>query len=149
MQRTSFATMECPIAHALEHVGDLWGMLIVRDALHGRTRFDEFERSLGISTSSLTRRLNELVAGGVLERRLYNEHPPRYEYLLTPAGQDLKPVVIALAAWGMQHDPPATMPVIVVDSTTGAPIDPAVIDRNTGRDVRDAEIVFVPNPGAF
>jgi DNA-binding HxlR family transcriptional regulator len=146
MQRTSFATMECPVAHALEHVGDLWGMLIVRDALHGKTRFDEFQRSLGISTSSLTRRLNELVAAGVLERRPYSEHPPRSEYVLTPAGQDLKPVVIALAAWGQRHDPPATNPVIVVDATTGERIDPAVIDLHSGRDVRDPEIVFRSNP---
>ena len=142
MQRTSFATMECPVAHALEHVGDLWSMLIVRDALQGLARFDEFQRSLGISTSSLTRHLNGLVAAGVLERRPYSERPPRFEYVLTEAGLDLKPVVIALAAWGQAHDPPETNPTVVVDSTTGEPIDPVLIDRRTGRDVRDPAIVF-------
>src|SRR5215218_5552327 len=99
--------MQCPIARALEHVADLWGMLIVRDALHGVTRFDDFQRSLGISTSSLTRRLGDLVAAGVLERRRYQERPERFEYVLTEAGRDLKPVIVALAAWGQTHDPPA------------------------------------------
>jgi DNA-binding HxlR family transcriptional regulator len=148
MERKSFADMECPVAHALEHVGDPWGLLIVRDALHGISRFDDFHRSLGISTSSLTRRLNELVAAGVLERRPYQERPQRHEYVLTPAGQDLKPVVAALAAWGVAHDPPGTTPVVLVDDTTGALVDPVVIDRNTGRDVADPSIVFRPGPDA-
>jgi DNA-binding HxlR family transcriptional regulator len=148
MERKSFADMPCPVAHALEHVGDPWGLLIVRDALHGLSRFDDFHRSLGISTSSLTRRLNELVAAGVLERRLYQERPKRYEYVLTAAGRDLKPVVAALAAWGMTHDPPEAIPVVLVDDTTGALVDPVVVDRNTGRHVADAAINFRPGPDA-
>lgn len=148
MQRKSFADMQCPIAHALEHAGDPWGLLIVRDALHGVTRFDDFQRSLGISTSSLTRRLGELVAAGVLERRRYHERPPRYEYVLTAAGRDLKPVVVALAAWGQTHDPPATVGVVLVDATTGERVDPVVIDRNSGREITDPEIVFRAGPDA-
>jgi DNA-binding HxlR family transcriptional regulator len=146
MQRTSFASMPCPVARALEHVGDLWSMLVVRDALHGKTRFDEFQQSLGISTSSLTRRLGGLVDAGILERRVYQERPTRHEYLLTQAGRDLKPVVIALAAWGRDHDPPETNPVVIVDETTGERIDPVVIDRRSGRDVRDPAIVFRAGP---
>jgi DNA-binding HxlR family transcriptional regulator len=148
MQRKSFADMECPIAHALEHVRDPWGMLIVRDALHGLTRFDEFQRSLGISTSSLTRRLNELVDAGVLERRAYSARPPRHEYVLTPAGEDLKPVVVALAAWGMKHDRPETTPVVLVDADTGDLVDPVLIDRRTGREVVDPAIEFRAGPDA-
>jgi DNA-binding HxlR family transcriptional regulator len=148
MQRKSFADMECPIAHALEHVRDPWGMLIVRDALHGLTRFDEFQRSLGISTSSLTRRLNELVDAGVLEKRSYSERPPRHEYVLTPAGEDLKPVVVALAAWGMKHDRPATLPVVLVDADTGDLVDPVLIDRRTGREIADPKVEFRARPDA-
>jgi DNA-binding HxlR family transcriptional regulator len=142
MQRKSFADMECPIAHALEHVRDPWGMLIVRDALHGLTRFDEFQRSLEISTSSLTRRLNELVDAGILEKRAYSDRPPRHEYLLTPAGQDLKPVVVALAAWGMKHDRPETLPIVLVDGETGELVDPVMVDRRTGREVLDPVVEF-------
>lgn len=144
MRRTSFATMDCPVAHALEHVGDLWSFLIVRDALTGMSRFDEFQRSLGISTSSLARRLNELVDDGVLERRPYSERPPRHEYVLTPAGLDLKPVVVALGAWGHRHDPPSSRSLVVVDDTTGQPIDPVLIDRRSGREITDPAIVFRP-----
>jgi DNA-binding HxlR family transcriptional regulator len=148
MQRKSFADMQCPIAHALEHVRDPWGMLVIRDALHGLTRFDDFQRSLGISTSSLTRRLNELVEAGVLERRRYQERPERFEYLLTPAGEDLKPVVVALGAWGMKHDRPETVPVHLVDADTGDRVDPVLIDRRTGKEISDPSIEFRPGPDA-
>lgn len=148
MQRKSFADMECPIAHALEHVRDPWGMLIVRDALHGLTRFDEFQRSLDISTSSLTRRLNELVDAGIFERRTYSERPPRHEYVLTPAGQDLKSVVVALAAWGMKHDRPESLPIVLVDGDTGELVDPVLIDRRTGREVLDPKVEFRARPDA-
>jgi DNA-binding HxlR family transcriptional regulator len=148
MQRKSFADMECPIAHALEHVRDPWGMLIVRDALHGLTRFDEFQRSLEISTSSLTRRLNELVDAGILEKRAYSDRPPRHEYLLTPAGEDLKPVVVALAAWGVKHDRPETMPIVLVDAETDELVDPVLIDRRTGREVLDPKLEFRAGPDA-
>ena len=70
MQRKSFTRMPCPIARTLDRVGEWWSMLIVRDALHGLTRFDEFQKSLGIAPNMLTRRLNALVEGGFLERRL-------------------------------------------------------------------------------
>jgi len=73
--------MQCPIARSLERVGEWWSILILRDALHGLTRFDEFQKSLGIAPNMLTRRLNALVEGGLLERRRYSERPPRDEYL--------------------------------------------------------------------
>jgi len=75
MQRKSFGKMSCPIARTLECVGEWWSMLIMRDALHGMTRFDEFQHSLGIVPNTLTRRLNALVEAGLLERRRYSDHP--------------------------------------------------------------------------
>ena len=83
MQRTSFKNMECPAARALERVGEWWSILILRDAFHGLSRFDEFQKSLGIASNILTRRLQHLTDNGLLERFLYNERPPRYEYRLT------------------------------------------------------------------
>ena len=87
MRRKSFQKMHCPIARSLERVGEWWSILILRDALHGLKRFDEFEQSLGISPTMLTRRLAGLVKAGLLERRRYNERPPRYEYALTERGR--------------------------------------------------------------
>src|SRR5215470_10385203 len=100
MQRKSFGRMPCPIARSLERVGEWWSMLILRDALHGYTRFDEFQKSLGIAPNMLARRLDALVEAGLLERRRYSEHPPRDEYLPTDCARDFRPVLIALTAWG-------------------------------------------------
>src|SRR5690349_25030455 len=80
MKRTSFGSMPCPIARCLERVGEWWSILILRDAFAGMTRFDEFQKSLGIAPAMLTRRLAALVDAGLLERRRYSEHPPRDEY---------------------------------------------------------------------
>src|ERR1700756_1920159 len=98
MRRKSFGLMQCPIARSLERVGEWWSMLILRDAFAGKTRFDEFERNLGIAPNMLSRRLAALVEAGMLERRQYSAHPPRYEYLLTDRGRDFRDVLIALLA---------------------------------------------------
>jgi DNA-binding HxlR family transcriptional regulator len=106
MKRKSFSDMPCPIARGLERVGEWWSILILRDALRGCTRFDQFEKSLPISPNMLSRRLTALVECGLLERRRYSEHPPRDEYVLTNAGRDFQPVIAALYTWGQQHFAP-------------------------------------------
>lgn len=103
MRRKSFSEMSCPVARGLERVGEWWSILILRDALLGATRFDQFAKSLEIAPNMLTRRLQSLVAAGLLERRRYSEHPPRDEYILTAAGRDFQPVIVALYTWGNRH----------------------------------------------
>jgi DNA-binding HxlR family transcriptional regulator len=88
MQRKSFGKMACPIARSLERVGEWWSILIIRDALQGLTRFDEFQKSLNIAPNMLTRRLSALIDAGLLERRRYSDRSPRYEYILTERGRD-------------------------------------------------------------
>lgn len=100
MRRTSFAAMPCSIARTLEVVGEWWSLLVLRDAFKGVRRFDDFQRSLGIARNILTDRLQTLVEQGVLERRRYQERPPRFEYRLTDKGRDLYPVMVALMQWG-------------------------------------------------
>src|ERR1700758_3036702 len=100
MRRKSFDNMQCPVARGLDRIGEWWSILILRDALQGLTRFDDFQKSLGIAPNMLTRRLNRLVEVGILERRRYNERPPRDEYLPTERGRDFQPVLLALLAWG-------------------------------------------------
>lgn len=133
MQRKSFGTMSCPIARSLERVGEWWSILILRDAFRGHTRFDQFQTSLGIAPNMLTKRLNALVESGLLEKRAYSEHPPRYEYVLTERGRDFRPVLWALLAWGNKHFAPEGPSVVVVDSETGEVADPVLVDRNSGR----------------
>jgi len=97
--------MPCPVARTLDKVGEWWSILILRDAFFGLTRFDQFQTSLGIAPNMLTRRLNALVDGGMLERRRYSERPPRDEYVLTARGREFKPVLTALKAFGEAHFP--------------------------------------------
>ena len=133
MQRKNFGNMQCPIARSLERVGEWWSILILRDAFRGLTRFDQFQASLGIAPNMLTRRLNALVDSGLLEKRAYSEHPPRFEYVLTERGRDFRPVLWALLAWGNKHFAPEGPNVVVVDSKTGELADPVLVDRNSGR----------------
>jgi len=133
VQRKSFGTMTCPIARSLERVGEWWSILILRDAFRGLTRFDQFQKSLDIAPNMLTRRLAALVDSGLLERRGYSEHPPRYEYVLTERGRDFRPVLWALLAWGNRHFAPEGPSVVVVDTETGETADPVLVDRRTGK----------------
>jgi DNA-binding HxlR family transcriptional regulator len=148
MQRKSFARMQCPIARTLEQVGEWWSILILRDALHGYTRFDEFQKALGIAPNMLTRRLSALVKAGLLERRRYSEHPPRYEYVLTERGRDFQSVIVALYAWGNRHCAPEGASVLLVDASTGATADPVMVDRKSGRPLAGPEYRFAPGPAA-
>jgi DNA-binding HxlR family transcriptional regulator len=135
MQRKSFGSMQCPIARGLERVGEWWSILILRDAFRGLTRFDEFAEDLGVAPGILTRRLNALVEAGLLERRRYSDRPPRHEYVLTERGRDFRPVLLAMLAWGNRYFPPDRLSVQIVDTATGEPVDPVLVDPKTGRSV--------------
>jgi DNA-binding HxlR family transcriptional regulator len=148
MKRKSFGKMQCPVARSLERVGEWWSMLIIRDALHGLTRFDQFEQSLGIAPNMLTRRLAALVKAGILEKRRYSERPPRHEYVLTDRGRDFQPVIIALQAWGNKHLAPEGASVQLVHARTGAVADPVMVDRKSGRPLTQPDYVVAPGPAA-
>lgn len=148
MQRKSFGKMRCPIARSLERVGEWWSILILRDALHGYTRFDQFQKSLGIAPNMLTRRLHALVEAGLLARRRYTARPPRYEYVLTKRGRDFHPVIVALFAWGDKHFAPESKSALLVDAETGAQADPILVDRCSGRPITEQDFVFAPGPAA-
>jgi DNA-binding HxlR family transcriptional regulator len=146
VQHKSFAAMPCPIARGLEHVGEWWSMLILRDAIRGATRFEQFQESLGIAPGILTRRLAALTAAGLLERRRYSHHPPRDEYLLTPRGRDFRPVLLAMFAWGNRHFPPEGTTARIVETATGRIVDPLLVDPETGRPVDGPGYAVVTTP---
>lgn len=148
MQRKSFGNMQCPIARSLERVGEWWSILILRDAFYGLARFDEFQKSLDIAPNMLTRRLNALVEEGLLERHLYCEKPPRYEYRLTQSGRDFRPVLLALLAWGNKHFAPEGASVVLLDASTGENVDPVLIDGATGKRISEKEHVVGAGPAA-
>jgi DNA-binding HxlR family transcriptional regulator len=93
--------MPCPIARSLDLIGEWWTLLIVRDAVLGARRFDEFKRT-GIADNILAARLKRLVEEGIFDKRPYQEHPIRYEYVLTEKGRGLGLVLTALRTWGQR-----------------------------------------------
>jgi DNA-binding HxlR family transcriptional regulator len=105
MRNSRLADNVCPVARTVSRVGDLWSLMILRDAFLGRTRFDAFRRSLGVAPNILADRLTRLVEAGLLERRRYSERPPRDEYVLTEMGRDFEPVVEAMKAFGDRRLP--------------------------------------------
>jgi len=148
MQRKSFEGMACPIARSLEHVGEWWSMLILRDVAQGMTRFDALQKNLGIAPNMLTRRLQGLVEAGFLVRRRYSERPPRDEYRLTARGQDFRPVLWAILAFGNRHFAPEGESVVLVDTQTGLRADPVLIDRVSGKEMTPATFRPAPGPAA-
>src|SRR5262249_47785371 len=97
----------CPVARTLDIIGERWTILILRDLFReGPRRFDDFQRSLqGLSPNTLAARLKTLEERGIITRQFYAEHPPRAEYLLTPKGRTLGPILKALFEWGQKHAP--------------------------------------------
>ncbi len=148
MQRKTFRTMVCPIARGLDRVGEWWSILILRDAFAGVARFEGFQKSLGIAPGMLTRRLNALVEAGLLERHRYSERPPRDEYRLTPRGEDFRPVLITLLAWGNRHFAPEGASVEIIDAQTGAPAEPMLVDRKSRRPLAAPDFVLAAGPAA-
>jgi DNA-binding HxlR family transcriptional regulator len=118
--RSDWSEAGCPIARSLEVVGDPWVLLVLREALTGATRFEQFKSALGVADNVLSRRLSAMVDAGLLVRAPYvDQHRTRHEYLLTEAGRDLLPVVHALAQWGERHRPRATGRLEVVHDSCG------------------------------
>jgi DNA-binding HxlR family transcriptional regulator len=148
MARGRVDATQCPIARSLERVGEHWSMLILREAFLGATRFDQFQKALDIAPNMLTRRLGELVAHGLLERRRYQERPPRDEYVLTERGHDFRPVLWALLAWGNRHFAPEGRSVVVVDAATGVEAEPVLVDRATLRPLTSPEFRAAAGPAA-
>jgi DNA-binding HxlR family transcriptional regulator len=132
------------IARALKVVGDRWSFFIVRDAMYGLTRFEEFCRSLGIARNILSDRLGKLVEYGVMARVGYSTRPPRFEYCLTEEGRDLFPVILTLIDWGdRQLEQPAGAPVAMTHLACGKPFRPAVACSYCARPVTLEGVEYV------
>jgi DNA-binding HxlR family transcriptional regulator len=137
----------CSIARSLELVGERWSLLVVREIFHGRRKFSEMQRSLGVARNVLTARLQRMVDDGILERRPYSERPERYEYFLTEKGLDLWPVMISLMHWGDKYEAyPDGPPSVVVHKECGGKIDDRRICAKCGKklNVRDARAIDGP-----
>ena len=145
---TASSLSNCPVARSLDRIGESWSLLILRDCFAGFSRFDDFQKNLGIAPNMLSRRLNLLVEEGLLERRQYKEKPPRFEYVLTPRGRDIRPVLHSLLAWGNKHFADEGSSMILVNRATGIEADPVLVDRVTGQIIAEGDYVTVAGPAA-
>ena len=132
MERKSFVGMDCSVAQCLEVIGEWWSMLIVRDSFMGVTRFEDFQRRLGISRNILQARLSTLVDAGILQRVPYSVHPPRDDYKLTAKGRDLWPVLTAMRQWGDQYAAPDGPPVTLTHASCGEVVHAVLVCEHCG-----------------
>ena len=148
MKYKSYDHMNCSLAQTLNIVGERWTLLILRDAFFGAKRFGQFERSLGVAKNILSARLNQLVEEGIMEKRESEEgaHP---EYVLTEAGLDLQPVLLAMTHWGDRHRPnPKGERLVFVERASGDPIRPMSVVSQDGRTLSPRDVRATPGPGA-
>jgi DNA-binding HxlR family transcriptional regulator len=129
----------CSITDALALVGERYSLLIVREIRYGRTRFTQLLNGTGAPRDVLARRLRELEEAGIVERCLYSERPPRYEYVLTEAGNELHPILLSLKEWGDRHCNPGAEPV-VFRHTCGAEFHAQTVCAACGEPVGDGEL---------
>jgi len=122
---------QCPSRDLLDLIGDRWSMLILRDVERGLARYEQLRTSLGIAPNILSRRLSALTDAGLIEKRRYSQRPPRDEYLLTDAGRDFLPILMAIGAWGRKYNGAGALSRHL-DVETGEVVRPVVVDANTG-----------------
>lgn len=145
MARKRFSEMQCPVARALDEVGDWWSLLIIRDAMLGTRRFVDFTRQLGIAKNILQDRLNKLIDNNILQKVDVGEHGVRHEYELTDKGRDLFVVITALKQWGDKWAYKSEHGFEILDKDTQHVIAPLSVQNKDGKrlDVGDVELKFI------
>ncbi len=144
MKRKSFREAECPVARALDAIGDWWSLLIIRDAFDGLRRFSEIQQNLGIAKGMLASRLREFVKLDILELVPASDGSAYQEYVLTEKGRDLFLVIVALRQWGEAHlYRDGEERSLLIDTRTGQPVAPLRLHAADGRDIdwRETRVV--------
>jgi DNA-binding HxlR family transcriptional regulator len=147
VKRTSLEKAECPIARSLDVLGDWWSLLIIRDALLGIRRFGEFQKSIGLAKNILTVRLRALVDHGILETAPASDGSAYQEYVLTPKGRGVFPVLVALRQWSEEFScEGGGFKTLLVDRKRGRPVRKLEIRAEDGRLLADGDTELRPNP---
>ena len=149
VKRTSFEGDGCPVARSLDAIGDWWSMLIIRDALLGARRFGEFQRNLGLAKNILTVRLRTLVDRGILKMARASDGSAYQEYVLTPKGRGVFPILVALRQWSEQFDQrPDQIATMLVDREKGRRVRRLELRSQDGRRLSAADTALKPRPTA-
>ena len=137
---THLESAACPLTRSLRVLGDRWTLLILREAFGGTKRFEGFRARLGIARNILSGRLQALVREGVFERKLYQQHPDRYEYRLTDRGVDLYDILLTLRRWGERWLMDATSAEALVHEKCGAPCTPMQVCSECGAEISPSDL---------
>jgi DNA-binding HxlR family transcriptional regulator len=149
VKRTRLEHAECPIARSLDAIGDWWSLLIIRDAMLGHRRFGEFQKSLGLAKNILTVRLRALVDRGILELAPASDGSAYREYVLTPKGRGIFPIIVALRQWSEEFDErPEEIATILVDRASGRPVKKLELHSRDGRLLGLNDTALKPRPAA-
>ena len=149
VKRTSFEKADCPIARSLDSLGDWWSLLIIRDALLGIRRFSEFQKNIGLAKNILTVRLRALVEHGILTTAPASDGSAYQEYLLTPKGRGVFPVLVALRQWSEEFSGESSgFPTQLVDRDKGRPVRKLELRAEDGRLLGQGDTELRPNPKA-
>src|ERR1700730_2152752 len=149
VKRTSLEKADCPIARALDAIGDWWSLLIIRDAFLGIRRFSEFQKSIGIARNILTVRLRALVDDGILQTAPASDGSAYQEYVLTPKGRGVFPVLVALRQWSEEFSGEGGgFPTLLVDRNNGRPVRKLELRASDGRLLGEGDTELRPNAGA-
>ncbi|MFC4948765.1 winged helix-turn-helix transcriptional regulator [Pseudonocardia sp. GCM10023141] len=133
----------CSVARVTDLIGDPWTPLILRDAVLGVRRYDEFHHLKGIGRNTLSQRLRKLVEAGILATRLYQDNPPRNEYLLTDKGRDLFGVLAAMLAWGDRWlDEGAGPPIAMEHTRCGHEVHAEMVCSDCGEHLSTDHVQF-------
>jgi DNA-binding HxlR family transcriptional regulator len=146
VKRTSFEDADCPVARSLDSLGDWWSLLIIRDAFLGIRRFSEFQKSLGCAKNILAVRLRALVEHGILTTAPASDGSAYQEYLLTPKGRGVFPVLVALRQWSEEFGDISGIATLLVDRSTGRPVRKLELHADDGRLLRLGDTELRPNP---
>jgi DNA-binding HxlR family transcriptional regulator len=147
VKRTSLERAECPIARSLDAIGDWWSLLIIRDALLGIRRFSEFQKNIGLARNILTVRLRTLVDQGILKTAPASDGSAYQEYVLTPKGRGVFPVLVALRQWSEEFCGERDgFPTLLVDRTKGRPVRKLELRSADGRLLGEGDTEVRPNP---
>jgi DNA-binding HxlR family transcriptional regulator len=147
VKRTSFENDDCPIARSLDAIGDWWSMLIIREALFGNRRFGEFQKKLGLAKNILTVRLRVLVDHGILKLVRASDGSAYQEYLLTPKGRGVFPILVALRQWSEEFDArPEQIATVLVDKEKGRPVRKLELRSRDGRLLTASDTALKPRP---
>jgi DNA-binding HxlR family transcriptional regulator len=145
VKRTSLEGDSCPVARSLDAIGDWWSLLIVREAFLGLRRFSEFQRSLGLAKNILTVRLRALVDRGILATEPASDGSAYRDYVLTPKGRGLFPILVALRQWSEEFDErPAEIATMLVDRESGRPVRKLALCAEDGRPLAPADTTLRP-----